>query len=277
MQAIVKQAHQQMPENQHMTQQSAIPLQHNPRVQQQIRQGSLMHECQTLIRRVQLPVKRLKNNTDTELLQEVERLQETLQQVEEDRITDARKVISSNMKKLASQRSSKKGTTTGKTPSPPLTDSSNMATNIKEGTKQSTIQCNSKEGSATGKTPSPSSTDSSNMAATIKTGTKKKRKSFEIPKYSDDESSVNDGVDYTNEDNYAVKKIIGHTEIQKKRKGKEIQLITRWKGWREKNSITLEPLENMIQDWPTEVRNYCERNEELKLICQKHHGHLFDE
>jgi hypothetical protein len=33
----------------------------------------------------------------------------------------------------------------------------------------------------------------------------------------------------------------------------------------------------MIQDWPTEVRNYCERNEELKLICQKHHGHLFDE
>jgi uncharacterized protein YnzC (UPF0291/DUF896 family) len=30
MQAIMKQAHQQMPENQHMTQQSAIPLQHNP-------------------------------------------------------------------------------------------------------------------------------------------------------------------------------------------------------------------------------------------------------
>jgi hypothetical protein len=45
-----------------------------------------------------------------------------------------------------------------------------------------------------------------------------KRKSFEIPKYSDNESSFNNGVDYTNEDNYAVKKFIGHTEIQKKRK-----------------------------------------------------------
>jgi len=57
-------------ENQYMTQYSTIPLQHNPWVQQQIWQGSLMHECQALIRREQPPVKRLKNITDTKLLQE---------------------------------------------------------------------------------------------------------------------------------------------------------------------------------------------------------------
>jgi hypothetical protein len=48
---------------------------------------------------------------------------------------------------------------------------------------------------------------------------KRKKNTFEKPEYNDDESSLNDGVDYTNEDNYALKKFIGHREIQKKRKG----------------------------------------------------------
>jgi hypothetical protein len=44
-----------------------------------------------------------------------------------------------------------------------------------------------------------------------------KRKSFEIPKYSDNESLLNNGVDYTNEDNYAVHRTYGDTK-EKERK-----------------------------------------------------------
>jgi hypothetical protein len=107
-------------------------------------------------------------------------------------------------------------------------------------------------------------------------GVKKKQTAKQIPDYTDDESSVDDGMDYTKEENYAVKKFIGHQEIQKKKKGgKDIQLITRWRGWRDKDSITFEPLTTMIQDWPKEVRRYCEKNKEFEEICKAHeYGHL---
>jgi hypothetical protein len=80
-----------------------------------------------------------------------------------------------------------------------------------------------------------------------------------MPEYS--ESSLNDGADYTKEENYAVNNSLDTGRY--KRKIKEIQLIMGWKGWRDNDSITLEPLENMIQDWATEVRQYCEKNQEI--------------
>jgi hypothetical protein len=120
--------------------------------------------------------------------------------------------------------------------------------------------------------------------STAKTNKENKKKAHKkkaehqrvIPDYTDDEASLNDGVDYTKEENYAVKKFIGHQEVPKKRSGKEIQLMTRWKGWRDKKSITMEPLEIMAQDWPNEVRAYCNKNPEIDSICRRDYGHLFD-
>jgi len=111
---------------------------------------------------------------------------------------------------------------------------------------------------------------------TVTTTKKKKATTDDIPTYSDDDSSMHNGVDYTLLENYAVKKIIGHKFIQKKRKGNTMHLYTRWKGWREASSITLEPLENMIKDWPDQVRQYCNKNGEVKLIC-KVYGAQFDD
>jgi hypothetical protein len=48
-----------------------------------------------------------------------------------------------------------------------------------------------------------------------------------------------------------------------------IYLYTRWKGWRDKKLITLEPLENMIEDWPDEVKEYCGMNDIIKVICKE--------
>jgi len=77
-------------------------------------------------------------------------------------------------------------------------------------------------------------------------GVKKKQTAKQIPDYTDDESSVDDGMDFT-----------------------------RWRGWRDKDSITFEPLTTMIQDWPKEVRRYCEKNKEFEEICKAHeYGHL---
>jgi hypothetical protein len=111
---------------------------------------------------------------------------------------------------------------------------------------------------------------------TVTTTTKKKATKDDIPTYSVDESSMHDGVDYTLEEKYAVKKFIGHKFIQKKKKGNTMHLYTRWKGWRETSAITLEPLGNMIKDWPDEVKQYCKKHEEIKQIC-KEFGAQFDD
>jgi hypothetical protein len=55
--------------------------------------------------------------------------------------------------------------------------------------------------------------------------------------------------------------------------GKETSLITRWKGWRDKKSIAMELLENVVEDWPDKVKQYCEKNHE---ICHRDYGHLFE-
>jgi hypothetical protein len=104
----------------------------------------------------------------------------------------------------------------------------------------------------------------------------KKKGEVIIPDYSNDESSVNDGVDYTLEENYAVKKFIGHVETNIKKKRKQMKLITRWKGWRDKKSITMEPLENMVEDWPDEVKKYYEKSQEIEDICHSKYSHLFE-
>jgi hypothetical protein len=92
---------------------------------------------------------------------------------------------------------------------------------------------------------------------------KKKKKKLRIPECSDDESSLHNGIDYTKEENYALIIFIGHQEVQIKRKGKQIQLLTQWKGWRDIKLITMEPLVNMIQDWSNEVKQYCGKSKEM--------------
>ena len=52
-----------------------------------------------------------------------------------------------------------------------------------------------------------------------------------------------------------------------------IYLYTRWKGWRDKKPIRLEPLGNMIQDWPDEVKEYCEKI--IQAICKEQYGDDF--
>jgi hypothetical protein len=54
-----------------------------------------------------------------------------------------------------------------------------------------------------------------------------------------------------------------------------LKLFTRWKGWQDAKSITLEPLEHMIQDWPDEVRDYCKKNPKMKKICKNSYAFLF--
>jgi hypothetical protein len=41
----------------------------------------------------------------------------------------------------------------------------------------------------------------------------------------------------------------------------------RKKRWREKQTITLEPLEHMVQDWHDEVKTYCAKSNEVKEKC----------
>jgi len=126
------------------------------------------------------------------------------------------------------------------------------------------------------KTPSPSSSDGSTSTERTKNGALKKKEEVNIPDYSDDKSLVNDGVDYTLEENYAVKKFIAHVETNIKKKGKQMKLITSWKGWRDKKSITMEPLENMVEDWPDEVKKYYEKSQEIEDICHSKYSHLFE-
>ncbi len=47
-------------------------------------------------------------------------------------------------------------------------------------------------------------------------------------------------------------------------------------GWRDKDSITMEPLQNMVEDWPEKVKEYCEKNRKIKDICRRYYGHLFE-
>jgi hypothetical protein len=61
-----------------------------------------------------------------------------------------------------------------------------------------------------------------------------------------------------------------------KRKEKGIKLLTRWKGWRDKKTITMEPLDNMVQDWLNEVKKYCEKSKEMEEISHREYGHLFE-
>jgi len=174
---------------------------------------------------------------------QVDQLQESIKELQQDQLKEARNTIAEKLKPTSTLNKAK---TTAK-------------------------------GNTSTKTPSPSSTSSSSENnATKKNASKKKQVGIDIPAYSDDDSSLNDGVDYTKEENYAVKKFIGHREIQKKKKGREIQLLTRWKGWRDKKSITMEPLDNMVQDWPNEVKRYCEKNQEINEICRRVHGNLFE-
>jgi hypothetical protein len=121
---------------------------------------------------------------------------------------------------------------------------------------------NKKKTGATATTTNASSTHDTGKKKKTTTNpthqtTSKKGDNTAIPDYSDDESSVNDGVDYSKTENYAVKKIIGHNEIKMTKQGRQIKLYTRWKGWRESNSIMLEPLHHMVKDWPNEVKAYC--------------------
>lgn len=67
----------------------------------------------------------------------------------------------------------------------------------------------------------------------IKKG-KGKEQNDEIPDYSHDQSSLNDGVDYNNPEYYVVKKIIGHKTVVDKKEGPVLKLFTWWKRWREK-------------------------------------------
>jgi hypothetical protein len=120
------------------------------------------------------------------------------------------------------------------------------------------------------------SSSTCNKVTKKKASNKKNEDDLDIEEHSDNESSVDDGVDYTKEENYAVKKFIGHSEVKKKGKGKGITLKTRWKGWRDKDSITMEPLQNMVEDWPEKVKEYCEKNREMKDICHRDYGHLFE-
>jgi hypothetical protein len=38
----------------------------------------------------------------------------------------------------------------------------------------------------------------------------------------------------------------------------------------------MEPLDNMVQDWPNEVKKYCEKSKEMEEICRREYGHLFE-
>jgi hypothetical protein len=51
-----------------------------------------------------------------------------------------------------------------------------------------------------------------------KTKKKKTNVGEEIPPYSKDDASLNDGVDYSLEENYAIKKFVGYKEAQKKKR-----------------------------------------------------------
>jgi hypothetical protein len=97
----------------------------------------------------------------------------------------------------------------------------------------------------------------------------------EIPDYSDDETSVNDGIDYREAKSYAVKKFIGHKRVMEKGTESMLKLFTSLKGWLDKKATSLEPIEHMIQDWPNEVREYCKKNPEMRKICKKLYAFLF--
>jgi len=187
-----------------------------------------------------------------ELQHEVITLKETVEEMLQQQIDDARRTVSDNLRK--------NNTTTGK--------------KVKTSTCTPTAKPTNSALPSTNTSSTLSHPMESNGTGAIK-GTRKKKQDC-ILDYSDDEASINDGVDYTLEENYAVKKFIGHRHIVKKKKGKETQLITRWKGWREKHSITYEPLENMVQDWPNEVRQYCNKNQEIRDICLKEYHFLFE-
>ena len=187
-----------------------------------------------------------------ELQHEVITLKETVEEMLQQQIDDARRTVSDNLRK--------NNTTTGK--------------KVKTSTCTPTAKPTNSALPSTNTSSTLSHPMESNGTGVIK-GTRKKKQDC-ILDYSDDEASINDGVDYTLEENYAVKKFIGHRHIVKKKKGKETQLITRWKGWREKHSITYEPLENMVQDWPNEVRQYCNKNQEIRDICLKEYHFLFE-
>jgi TolA-binding protein len=86
-----------------------------------------------------------------------------------------------------------------------------------------TMKHNSKNNKKSdGNRPKHNKTTSSstcNKVTKKKASNKKNDDDLDIEEHSDNESSVDDGVDYTKEKNYAVKKFIGHSEV-KKREGK---------------------------------------------------------
>jgi hypothetical protein len=51
-----------------------------------------------------------------------------------------------------------------------------------------------------------------------------------------------------------------------------MMLLTRWRGWQDKKSLTMEPLENMVQDWPNMLRDYCAESAQVREICIKYYA-----
>ncbi len=112
-----------------------------------------------------------------------------------------------------------------------LVDNMKASTNktSKKTTSKSTKKDNATEKTTNETDSSPSSgTSNGKTKASNESTWKTKKQTMEIPDYSDDETSVNDGVDYTLPENYEVKKFIGHQEKHnKKNKGAMIYLYTR--------------------------------------------------
>ena len=189
--------------------------------------------------------KQSNKNKQRDLEDKVNQLQDTVRELEEENLKQVRKAATVKVNEASKQQQKKAGNTE----------------KFKGNTNTMTIT-NAAVGGA------------------MKKGNKKNKKQEqlaieEIPDYSDDETSVNDGIDYRKAENYAVKKIIGHKREMEKGAASTLKLFTRWKGWRDTKSITLEPLEHMIQDWPNEVRDYCKKNPEMKKICKNSYAFLF--
>ncbi len=68
---------------------------------------------------------------------------------------------------------------------------------------------------ATGKKTDKSESSTTSTQSATDNNVTRKGKTGEIPDYSDDDSSINDGVDYSRPGNYAVKKFIVYKEFMK--------------------------------------------------------------
>ena len=82
------------------------------------------------------------------------------------------------------------------------------------GTTTTVLNTRNKKKNTGKKTDKTASSTTSTQTATDNNVTRK-GKTGEIPDYSDDDSSINDGVDYSKPGNYAVKKFIGYKEFMK--------------------------------------------------------------